>query len=230
MEDYAIRPGATTRGRTYQYFTGAVAYPFGYGLSYTSFRYDDLRVSRSAGTLTATARVTNTGSRPGAEVVQLYATTPGAPGRPRKRLIAFRKVALAAVDALAFYDERQARFRVDPGRYGLELAASSTDVRQRAGLTITGVPAPVPAVVTAKPVTHGTRIDPRVTVAMTDQTRYGPGHLPPGMTISYRSNRPSVVRPDGGTLIAGHAGVATITATAAYRDGTASATFVIVIR
>src|SRR5262249_40999441 len=62
--------------RTYQYFRGSPLYPFGYGLSYTSFRYSDLRTStRSAGTsdtVDVTVHVTNTGSRAGDEVVQLY--------------------------------------------------------------------------------------------------------------------------------------------------------------
>ncbi|MEU4241753.1 glycoside hydrolase family 3 C-terminal domain-containing protein [Actinoplanes sp. NPDC026619] len=246
MEDFGIRPTATTPGRTYQYFTGAPAYPFGYGLTYTTFRYDALHVTRSGDTLTATATITNTGARPGAEVVQLYATTPSArpsDERPRRRLVAFRKVSLAAhesapvtltfpVGALAFYDDDA--FRVTPGAYGLELSASSADVRQRAIVDISEPPPPALAVVTADPprlqLPTGTRIDPQVTVAMTDQTRYGPGKLPAGMTVRYDSNRPSVIRPDGTALIAVHPGVATVTATVTDRGVSARGTFVLVVR
>ncbi|WP_239132453.1 glycoside hydrolase family 3 C-terminal domain-containing protein [Paractinoplanes durhamensis] len=246
MEDYGIRPTATTPGRTYQYFTGTPTFPFGYGLSYTAFRYDALRVTNDGGTLTATATVTNTGRRAGAEVVQLYATTPDArpaDERPRKRLVAFRKIELgphesasvtlsAPIEALAFFAGE--KFRVDPGRYGLELAASSQDVRRRATVEVTDIPEPTPSVVTAKPIVVGdaakgitqrlrfpvgSRIDPQLTVALTDQSLVHPAE------VRYESNRPSVVRVEGKTLRAVRPGVATVTATV----GAARGTFVLVV-
>jgi beta-glucosidase len=73
--DYAIRPTGSSPGRTYMYFTGPVSYPFGHGLSYTTFAYSPLRLDRSEvnadGTVTASVDVTNTGTVAGAQVVQL---------------------------------------------------------------------------------------------------------------------------------------------------------------
>ena len=271
IEDYAIRPTATTRGRTYQYFTGEVTFPFGYGLTYTRFRYAGLRTDRTrvaaGGTVQVSATVTNTGSRTGREVVQLYATTPDAPAtaeRPRKRLVAFRKIALrphqsarvvfpVKIADLAFFDERSGGFRVDPGRYGLQLASSSADrdVRQQAYISVGGQLQPTPAVVTAKPVVPGdsargiaqrvlipagSRIDPQLSVSLSDQSLYGyitagrSRPLPAGMTVRYHSDRPAVVATGSGGLRAGRGGVATVTATVAYRGTTASGTFVVVVR
>jgi beta-glucosidase len=173
--DYGLRPTATTLGRTYQYFTGDVTYPFGYGLSYTTFRYADLRVDRSRvdadGEIRVSVDVTNTGARAGADVIQVYATTPDAPAalqRPKKRLAAFQKVSLqphrtrrltftVKIADLAFFDQSANHFQVDQGRYGLQLGSSSadTDVQQQAFVIVTGTLHPTPAVVTAKPVMAG---------------------------------------------------------------------------
>jgi beta-glucosidase len=69
-------------------------FPFGYGLSYTSFRFSHLTVSRSGGKLVARVTVTNTGRRAGAEVAQLYVGSPAAAHEPPKRLEAYAKVSL----------------------------------------------------------------------------------------------------------------------------------------
>src|SRR5207237_1442928 len=101
LADYGIRPSAASPGRTYMYFTGQPSYPFGYGLSYDTFQFSRLRADRSHldanGTLHVTADVTNTGDVPGAEVAQLYVTTPDAPAaaqRPARRLEGFARVSL----------------------------------------------------------------------------------------------------------------------------------------
>jgi beta-glucosidase len=217
---------------------------------------------KAGATVNVTTRVTNTGERAGADVVQLYASTPGADvtaQRPRNRLVAFKKVVLAphqsapvtfpvATADLAFFDEKSGTFRVDTGRYGLQLAASSADVRAQAFVSVTGELPPAPTVVTAKPVIAGDaargvaqrvfipagrRIDPQLTVALADQSLYGfvtlgrSRPLPPGMAVRYESNRPSVVSagPDGLRTV--HAGVATVTATVSYRGSTARGTFVV---
>jgi beta-glucosidase len=171
--DYNIRPTATTDGRTYQYFTGNVSWPFGYGLSYARFAYSDMDVNRSTvdanGTVTVTANVTNTSRVAGDDVVQLYATTPDAPAsaqRPMKRLETFQKVSLAPhqtrrvtftlnVANLAFFDENANAYEVDNGRYGLQLASSSADVAAQRFIRVTGRLFPTPTVVTAKPVATG---------------------------------------------------------------------------
>jgi beta-glucosidase len=245
IEDYAIR---SAPGRTYQYFTGTVAYPFGFGLSYTTFDVTGMRVSPTADTLTVTATVTNTGRRTGAEVLQLYATTPDAPAvaqRPRQRLVAFRKVTLAPgastrvtlpvkVADLAFFDEKTGTFQVDLGRYGLQLGTSSKDIKQQVYATVSARPQPTPLVVTAKPVAEGDaghgitqrvrfaigdRIEPHLTVALSDQKL-----LTSGFPVVYRSNRRSVVSDD---LAVRGPGVATITATVTIGGATATGSFVV---
>jgi beta-glucosidase len=92
FEDYAMK------GRTYRYFEGEPLYPFGYGLSYTSFSYSDLKgptepvAAGSAATFDVT--VTNTGKTAGDEVAQLYLEFPKVPGAPLRALRGFQRVHL----------------------------------------------------------------------------------------------------------------------------------------
>jgi beta-glucosidase len=92
FEDYAMK------GRTYRYFTETPLYPFGYGLSYTKFTYSGLNVPTqtiAAGEpVSADVTVTNSGSREGDEVVQLYLKFPSVPGAPLKALRGFQRVHL----------------------------------------------------------------------------------------------------------------------------------------
>ena len=91
FEDYAMK------GRTYRYFEGKPLYPFGYGLSYTTFSYSGLTVPAklAAGDLlVAEVTVTNTGSKAGDEVAQLYLNFPKVPGAPMKALRGFQRVHL----------------------------------------------------------------------------------------------------------------------------------------
>ncbi|GLI96866.1 glucan 1,4-alpha-glucosidase [Sphingobium sp. BS19] len=85
-------------GRTYRYFKGKPVYPFGYGLSYTSFAYGPLRVEPVNGALenglTVVTDITNTGAREGEEVSQLYISPPGFEGAPRTALRGFQRVSL----------------------------------------------------------------------------------------------------------------------------------------
>jgi beta-glucosidase len=87
-------------GRTYRYFTNQPDFPFGYGLSYTSWRYDDLELSAyqiGAGeNIEGHVRVTNIGARPGEEVVQLYITHPDTKSAPVRALAGFHRVHLEA--------------------------------------------------------------------------------------------------------------------------------------
>jgi beta-glucosidase len=93
FEDYAMK------GRTYRYFTGTPLWPFGYGLSYTTFKYGDLALPQTpinAGDpLDASVRVTNTGKLAGDDVVQLYLTFPDVPGAPIRALRGFKRIHLA---------------------------------------------------------------------------------------------------------------------------------------
>lgn len=88
------------KGRTYRYFEGTPLYPFGYGLSYTRFRYDQARLEQdrvAAGEAArAAVRIANIGDRDAEEVVQLYVSRPGVEGAPRHSLAGFQRVALKA--------------------------------------------------------------------------------------------------------------------------------------
>jgi beta-glucosidase len=92
FEDYSMK------GRTYRYFKGEPLYPFGYGLSYTKFKYSGLKLSASsleAGKpLTADVTITNTGSLAGDEVAELYLVPPQADGSPLRSLAGFKRVHL----------------------------------------------------------------------------------------------------------------------------------------
>jgi beta-glucosidase len=92
FDDYSMK------GRTYRYFQGTPLYPFGYGLSYTTFSYNGLEVSPSAleagRPVVAEITVANTGKRAGDEVAQLYVEFPDLPGRPLRALRSFKRVHL----------------------------------------------------------------------------------------------------------------------------------------
>lgn len=120
-----------------------VAYPFGFGLSYTTFEYGKPTLSRQGDTLVVKLPVRNTGSRAGREVVQLYVSAPsGGLDKPEKELKAFAKTRLlqpgeeevlvlqVARRDLASFDETRQAWTVASGRYRLLLAASAVDVRK----------------------------------------------------------------------------------------------------
>lgn len=87
FSDYSMK------NRTYRYFKGEPLYGFGFGLSFTKFQYDQIKITRGK-TVTANARVTNTGDRDGEEVVQLYVSTPGAETMLIRSLKAFQRIVL----------------------------------------------------------------------------------------------------------------------------------------
>lgn len=141
----------------YRYFDSAdkpVLFPFGYGLSYTTFLYRDLRVTPT-GEHEVKARlfVRNTGTRDGAEVVQLYvAPQTGGVFRPRQELKAFCKVFLKAGEekevtlrlharSFAVYNDSAKAWQVEEGTYEVRIGASSRDIRLTKALTLGGVPA-----------------------------------------------------------------------------------------
>ena len=129
-----------------------VVYPFGYGLSYTTFDYSNLNTDKEtydqADTIQATFTLTNTGDREGAEVAQLYVSDPVCSVmRPVKELKGFKKVFLKPgesrritldipVSSLAFYSEAQSQFVVEPGEFILQLGASASDITQRISVEV----------------------------------------------------------------------------------------------
>jgi beta-glucosidase len=93
FEDYAMQ------GRTYRYFKGTPVYPFGYGLSYTTFTYGPIEVNRGSDGVTVRTKLTNAGKVDGDEVAALYLEFPDSPGVPRLALRGFERVHLAAGEA-----------------------------------------------------------------------------------------------------------------------------------
>ncbi len=139
--------------RYYKTFGKDVLFPFGHGLSYTTFRYDDLRADASLspkGKIRASVTVTNTGDRAGEEAVQFY-VSPKAKTvfRPSAELKAFAKVSLAPGEsadveveldesAFAYYNVKEKRFVCDDGEYEILAAASSEDVRCVTAVKLSG--------------------------------------------------------------------------------------------
>jgi beta-glucosidase len=149
-------------GWTYQYTTARPRFPFGHGLTYTTFRYGPLHVERQAvgvdapEEFTATLDIKNAGRRAGTEVVQLYASYPG-PGQPRRRLCGFTRVALGPGETatarigvpagrLRLWDVAAGRMAMPPGPVELCAGASSADIRQTAPLPADAEGLPQPPV------------------------------------------------------------------------------------
>lgn len=146
--------------RYFDSFDKNVAYPFGYGLSYTTFDYDNAEVSLDGDKVSVSVRVTNTGDRAGKEVVQLYASDAKAKERnkPEKELRGFAKTAELApgqsetvsisfdVNDLASFDADKSAWRRDAGTYNLLVGASSRDIRSTLPLEISENETPVRAI------------------------------------------------------------------------------------
>lgn len=144
------------KGRTYLYFEGSPLYPFGYGLSYTTFQLEQLQMSASTLGPDETANISvvvrNTGQRAGAEVVQLYITPPPSPvKRPIKQLAGFQRVELQAGEqrtvafklpffeqAFWYWDEGVRRFVIQPGIAKIQIGDSSANLPLAGELTLKG--------------------------------------------------------------------------------------------
>jgi beta-glucosidase len=151
MMDYDVR-----HGRTYMYFRGEPQFPFGYGLSYTSFTHGNLRASADrvtgAGSISVDVDVTNAGTRAGDDVVQLYVRYPDSKvDRPLKQLRGFlrltlgpgetRTVSLKLAGAdLAYWNVARHAWTVEPGRVELMVGTSSADADLKLRRTIAAAP------------------------------------------------------------------------------------------
>ena len=152
FEDYRME------GRTYRYFQGEPLFPFGYGLSYTTFALENLRITPGSievgGEVTVSLDVINTGSRAGDEVVQLYVHHRDAPEpRPIQELKGFYRVHLQPEERktvvftlhthqLGLYDE-SGRYMVWPGTVDIMVGRSSSDLPLAGTVEITGQPTDV---------------------------------------------------------------------------------------
>ncbi len=134
FEDYSMK------GRTYRYMTEKPLFPFGHGLSYTTFDVSEGRLSKSSAKsgegVTFSARVANTGKRDGSEVIQVYVRKVGDTGGPLKSLRGYRRVELKAgesrtvsielaPEAFEFFDTATNTMRVVPGEYEIMYGNSS---------------------------------------------------------------------------------------------------------
>jgi beta-glucosidase len=147
MMDYNIRDG-----RTYMYFKGKPLYPFGYGLSYTTFEYSGLKTSADRiahdGQVGVDVEVKNTGSRAGDEVVQLYVSHVGSKvDRPIEELKGFRRVTLAPgkkttvqfllkASDLAYWSVEKGAWDVEADQISVQVGASSSDIKLKKTLTV----------------------------------------------------------------------------------------------
>jgi beta-glucosidase len=115
FEEYAMK------GRTYRYFKGDPLYAFGFGLSYSTFRYSNLKTSRAADGGHISVRVKNDSTREGDEVVQLYVDGAGGADDPTRSLRGFERVRLRAGESrdvafkLAPQDVPKAKTRISVG-------------------------------------------------------------------------------------------------------------------
>jgi beta-glucosidase len=147
--DYDIR-----KGTTYLYFAGTPVYPFGHGLSYTTFAYSGLTLSAASvgmsGSVNVSVNVMNMGTRAGDEVVQMYVAYPASTTtpRPRNQLRGFRRITLQPGamqqvtftlrgDQLTYWNTSTRAFAVQPGMVEVQIGSSSRDIRQRMMLNVT---------------------------------------------------------------------------------------------
>ncbi len=140
------------RGRTYRYFKGTPLYPFGYGLSYTTFDYSNMRVNRRTAspkdTVNVAVDVRNTGRMDGDEVVELYVRHLDVKGfHAIKSLKGFDRVWInkgesrtvdisLPVKSLATYNVKEGKVIVEPGKYELQIGSSSKDIRLKQTITV----------------------------------------------------------------------------------------------
>jgi beta-glucosidase len=169
MQNYGLDAASTGGlGRTYEYFTGTPTYPFGYGLSYTTFKYSNVTAPQATsanGTVHVDFNVTNTGSTPGSTVAQLYVAAPGA-GQgdvPLKRLAGFQKtnvlqpgqtqhISIAVkISNLSLWDTAHSRESVSDGRYRFMLSSDASSIVATKDVRVTGSLAPKVQYVTVQP-------------------------------------------------------------------------------
>jgi len=146
--DYDIK-----KGTTYWYFKGTPVFPFGHGLSYTTFTYANLSMSGTGvsgnGSVNVSVDVTNSGTRAGDEVVQLYVAYPPSTTlpRPKQQLRGFKRVTLAAGQkqtvtfslpgsALTYWDTTAKAFAVQAGTVQLQVGSTSKDIRIMSDLIV----------------------------------------------------------------------------------------------
>lgn len=143
FEDYNMRAG---KGFTYRYYNGDALYPFGHGISYTKFKYTDIKIDKTTvgvtDEITVSVKVKNIGKLDGEEVVQCYIKdVKSDKWMAIKQLRKFERIELKkgqeetvefklkASEDLRYYDSRNSRYMVEPGNFEIQIGASSEDIR-----------------------------------------------------------------------------------------------------
>ena len=139
------------KGRTYRYFNGIVQYPFGFGLSYTSFNYSwqqqPSNIKSLKDTFAFSIQIKNTGAMDGDEVVQAYIQYPNLDRMPIKELKAFKRVSVEKgavqtvqlkipVQELQKWDLKENRWKLYPGDYTILIGSSSQDIRLKSTVKV----------------------------------------------------------------------------------------------
>ncbi|WP_212003514.1 glycoside hydrolase family 3 N-terminal domain-containing protein [Chitinophaga sp. HK235] len=151
LQDLPDYKDYSMKNRTYRYFTGKAAYPFGFGLSYTSFDYSWQQAPANTyklnDTIRMTVNVSNTGKFDGDEVLQAYITYPNMERMPLKELKAFKRVSVKQgsttavtleipVTELQKWDLQQHAWKLYKGSYGIHIGASSADFKLSHKMTV----------------------------------------------------------------------------------------------
>ncbi|MCL1898420.1 MAG: glycoside hydrolase family 3 C-terminal domain-containing protein, partial [Micrococcales bacterium] len=256
--DYGITPesSGTGLGRTYQYFDGAVSYPFGFGLSYSTFSYDNLQLSKSVVTgddvVSFSVEVTKNAGRAAKETVELYVSAPGANGhdRPYKQLKGFTKLNFTGTAAdtqtaiikvpmadLWFWDDVEHHKVWDLGVWTVQVGPSSAPTGAKtATFNLTAPPTPSLDVVAAIPTGTILHMDAPDNVIYADMsaTRSDQSFLDladPEVSTRYWVKNPTIakVSADGVVSPVG-AGVTTVFASTSWRGLTKTDSFPIVVK
>lgn len=144
VKDIEYKEGVFVGYRYYDTYGVDPQFPFGYGLSFTTFKYSNLKVTKKSDSVFLQLNLKNTGKVDGAEVVQVYVgQEQSSLLRPAKELKAFQKVFLKAgeskqvrlyleKDAFSYYNETMAAWVTEPGRYMIQVGSSSKDMRLNA--------------------------------------------------------------------------------------------------
>jgi beta-glucosidase len=242
-----LRGDKNRNGRTYWYFDKDVSYEFGYGLSYTTFEYSDITISKKEITpydqISINVDVKNSGDIDGDEIVQVYLRTENAlsKGRPIKQLKGFKRVTIPAgqtqtvsIDIncsdLWFWDERNNKISFDQGIYTFEVGASSLDIKGTVEAVMEGQFKETPETVVAESdkiiLVPGETTQTRLSVTLLDDSFIDIEKT----NVVYKSNNPSVVKIDqNGLITALQPGLASIFAYVTYNGVTVSDNFPIKI-